>query len=96
MPPDHLNKASNYYLLLELLEDGRAGLLSNSSPIPTESLVVELKRRTGEDFGDNKEEWARHFIHSSNLCSELERANLMIFLKTQEAMTRIWNKVKDN
>lgn len=92
---DRLEKASVYYLILELLEDGRAGLISGSDTIPETSLILELKRRTGEDFGTVKEDWARYFIQSNDLGSELERANLMMFLKTRDAMKRIWDSVKD-
>lgn len=92
---DRLREASVYYLILELLEDGQAGLISGSDAIPEASLILELRRRTGKDFGAAKESWVRYFIQSNDLGSELERANLMMFVRTQEAMRRIWDRVKD-
>lgn len=88
-----LRDASTYFLVLELLNEGEAGLISATDQIPIDEIVVELEMRTKLDFGNRKMDWAQHFVRSPSLGTELERANLLMFLQTQEAMTRIWKKV---
>ena len=95
MDKSQLENASTYYLILELLEGGAAGLISCGHAISEGDILGELRNRTGQDLGSRKEDWAQFFIESSDLGSELERANVLIYLRTQEAMARIWYRVND-
>ena len=88
-----LTGISVYYLILEALNDGNVGLLPLLEPIPWEDIVFELKQRTGLDYGNDSSHWARWFLGNDEWGSELERANLSMFLQTQESMTRIWQKL---
>jgi hypothetical protein len=94
MNPKPLSNVSIYYLLLELLEDGRAGLINGEEGIPEINILQELQKRTGRNF-ETKAEWAKFFIADEYLGSEIERANLLIFVKTQEAMIKVWNMVNE-
>ncbi len=77
-----LDKISTYYLCLELLNGGEAGLLPEVESLLEEDILGEMKHRTGKDFGNDKERWARFVIGSPEYGSELERSNLMIFMDT--------------
>lgn len=89
-----LSHASTYYLLLELLEDGRAGLVAREHDILESDILEELRLRTGKTFA-SRADWVNYFIRTEELGSDLERANLYIFFKTQEAMMRIWKKINE-
>ena len=89
----NLKEVSVYYLLLEALNDGAAGLLPSIEPIPIEHLIAELTHRTGVNNNETVLDWAKWFLGSDVWGSELERANLLIFLKTQESMSQIWQKI---
>ena len=89
----NIRDASVYYLILELLDGGKIGLLPDLEPLDPEVIVSELKRRTNLDIGNEGREWATWFYGNPEYGSELERANLHMFLQTQDAMTRIWKKV---
>lgn len=77
----NLNSESVYFLLLELLNNGEAGLLPEIEPLTADEITAELERRTGNKFGLDLKSWARWFLGSKEFGSEMERANFLIFLE---------------
>ena len=89
-----LSDVSVYYLILELLDHGETGLLPELEPINPLDLLSELRLRTGVDKGEDPRAWAYWFIGDPTFGNELERANLLLSIKTEEAMTQIWKTVR--
>jgi hypothetical protein len=89
---EDLSEVSTYFLILELLESGEAGLVQGLGPESIPTIILELESRTGMKYGEKADDWAKQFLQSKHLGSELERANLMIFLRTRQMMSRISNK----
>ncbi len=79
-----LESVSTYYLIIELLNNGSAGLLPEHEPIPVQAIVSELVQRSGTTYHEDQEVWARWFIASKEHGSEIERANTLIFMNTRE------------
>lgn len=84
-----LQDVSTYYLMLELLDGGETGLLPELEPISEESIVKELERRSGSSFKNDKSKWVAWFLGNKDHATELERANLLIFVRTQQSMARV-------
>jgi hypothetical protein len=84
---------SVYYLLIELLNNGSAGLMPEIEPLVEEDIMFELERRTGKSYGSQKDEWGKWFIRSTDCGTELERANLMIFMRLRAHMIGTWENL---
>ena len=91
---DVLEKLSNYFLILEALNDGNAGFLPREEPISKDKIFSELRRRTGLDIEDSDAAWSSWFISEESGAPEIERSNLMMFLKTQKSMQHIMERVE--
>jgi hypothetical protein len=90
----NFSDVTTYFLVLELLEAGEAGLLPSLEPISMKSIAQELILRSGHDHGTNAEKWAYWFIGNPDHGTELERANLLMFLKAQKRHGWKWYSLK--
>ncbi len=88
-----LGSVSVYYLILELCQNGKTGLLPELEPIPLEAIREELASRTGQKFRSTNE-WTTWFIGNSEYGTELERANLLIYLKEEEYFKKLLQEVQ--
>ena len=77
-----LSNVSTYFLMLELMDGGKIGLLPELEPLAASEIFSELENRTSERFGSSKDDWASWFLGAAKHGTELERANFGIFLKT--------------
>lgn len=87
---------STYYLVLEYLDGGHVGVLPEIEPISSDELLSALKDRTGRNLGDDPKAWASWFIGNSEYGTELERANLWMFMQSQASLRKIWSKFDDS
>jgi hypothetical protein len=95
MTDEELASVSTYFLLLELLNGGDTGLIQTQPPLSDATILKELKKRSNLDFASDKSKWARWFIESGDHGTDIERSNLLIFMKTLESMEKIWSRVTD-
>lgn len=89
-----ISKVSTFFLILELLECGNAGLLPALEPISMPMISKELERRSGQVFGTNADSWAYWFIGNPDHGTELERGNLLMSLKAQKLHGWKWYSLK--
>lgn len=90
---NRLSSVSTYFLILELLNEGKSGLLPNIEPIEMSEIFTELETRTENKMDRDKEAWATWFLGNDKHGTELERSNLLIFLETRRHMQRLWRSV---
>ena len=92
---DDLAAISTYYLVIEVCENGHSGLLPDLEPIAHQALVDELKQRTGLGF-DEPEDWASWFVGNEKFGSDLERANLLMYLETKKRLDNLARQIGVN
>jgi hypothetical protein len=67
---------TGYYLIQELMLDGKAGLFPDIEPINEQFIIEELKRITGVDLGRDRLGWLDWIINNDSHLKISELNNL--------------------
>jgi hypothetical protein len=84
---DILKNATTFQLLVELLNDGNAEIipeLQPVEPINIDSLLIELRQRTGMDHGVTFDAWYKWFMEEVNVSTEHDRYMLRLAKESVE------------
>jgi|CXWL01.1.fsa_nt_gi hypothetical protein len=89
-----LKNMSAYFLMREMLYDGKAGLDENIEPISIEDLQKQLVSKFGKNFGNDKSSWVDWFVNNYSDATAIEKDSLVVTFRLLEAENKFLPRIK--
>ncbi|MCX7099002.1 MAG: hypothetical protein NTV43_13955 [Methylococcales bacterium] len=89
-----LQKTSIYFLMRELLYNGKAGLDENIEPMFLEDIQVQLANKSGTNFGNDKHKWVTWFINDYPDATTIEKNSITVTFRLLEAENKFLPRIK--